>query len=122
MEILYQYDWPGNVRELANVVKRACVLASTPLILPEHLPPHLQTKGGVEETRWEGSLPSWIAMELKRLGGRKDGVLYAHFLGALERPLFQEILRRTGGNQVKAAKLLGINRNTLRKRLKELGL
>ena len=122
LELLYQHDWPGNVRELENVVKRACVLASTPLILSEHLPPHLQAREGLEEAGWEGSLPSWVTLELKRLGGRKDGELYAHFLNAVEGPLFQEVLRRTGGNQVKAAKLLGINRNTLRKRLKELGL
>jgi two-component system nitrogen regulation response regulator GlnG len=51
-----------------------------------------------------------------------DGRLHDHFVASLERPLLELILRRAGGNQVKAADLLGINRNTLRKRIKELGI
>ena len=62
-----------------------------------------------------GALQSWIDAERPA-----DGVLYHAALAAFERPLFEMALRRTGGNQLRAARLLGINRNTLRKRLSEL--
>jgi two-component system nitrogen regulation response regulator GlnG len=51
-----------------------------------------------------------------------DGRLHDHFVACVERPLLEFVLRRAGGNQVKAADLLGINRNTLRKRIRELGI
>ncbi|MDE2620185.1 MAG: nitrogen regulation protein NR(I), partial [Sphingomonadales bacterium] len=59
----------------------------------------------------------WMARE-----NPPAGQLYDHALAAFERPLFSEVLRMTGGNQLRAAQILGINRNTLRKRLSELDL
>jgi two-component system nitrogen regulation response regulator GlnG len=61
-----------------------------------------------------------VRAELRRLRSAKDGALHEHFLSCLERPLLEAVLERTGGNQLKAADLLGINRNTLRKRIREL--
>jgi two-component system nitrogen regulation response regulator GlnG len=124
MEALLAFGWPGNVRELENVVKRASALATTSLILPDHLPDTLRLPAEAQEA---GSRPDtfpteWIRGELARLQGRMDGRLHDHFVASLERPLLELILRRAGGNQVKAADLLGINRNTLRKRIKELGI
>jgi two-component system nitrogen regulation response regulator GlnG len=117
------YGWPGNVRELENVVKRAAALAPTAVILPDHLPDALRRGAPAPERRDGERFPvEWLRGELARLDGAEDGRLRDYFVGCLERPLLTLLLRRTGGNQVKAAELLGINRNTLRKRIKELGI
>ncbi len=52
----------------------------------------------------------------------KDGELYRFILGAIEQPLIEKVLEKTGGNQVQAARILGINRNTLRSKIKRLGI
>jgi two-component system nitrogen regulation response regulator GlnG len=124
MGLLLAYGWPGNVRELENIVKRASALTTTTLILPDHLPDAIRDATGAAEAAAPLiRFPSnWIRAELARLEGTLDGRLHDHFVACLERPLLELVLRRTGGNQVKAAELLGINRNTLRKRIKELGI
>ena len=124
LALLLAHSWPGNVRELENVVKRAAALSPTSLLLPDHLPDALQARAGPAEGA-AGDTPfplDWVQGELGRLAGGKDGQLHEHFVACLERPLIGVVLRRTGGNQVKAAELLGINRNTLRKRIRELGI
>jgi len=125
LELMLAYDWPGNVRELENAVKRACVLAATSLILPEHLPAALarsEESGAGSSSAFERMLHQAIGAELQRLKAERDGQIYPHFLVALERPLLLHVLERTRGNQLRAAELLGINRNTLRKKLRELGI
>jgi len=124
LEAMVAYRWPGNVRELENVVKRAAALTPTLLVLPDQLPDVVR-KGAAsdDETAGPAGFPvDWMRGEIARLKETQDGRLHAHFVACLERPLLTLILRRTGGNQVKAAELLGINRNTLRKRLRELGI
>jgi two-component system nitrogen regulation response regulator GlnG len=122
MESMQTYDWPGNVRELENVVKRSAALSTTPLIMRDQLPDAIRSAAGASRA----ALPSedfpveWLQAEMTRLSGKMDGRLHGHFVARLERPLLELVLRQTGGNQVKAAELLGINRNTLRKRIKEL--
>jgi two-component system, NtrC family, nitrogen regulation response regulator GlnG len=124
MDLMLVYAWPGNVRELENVVKRAAALTTTTLILPDQLPDTVRAAAGsTEAAGLSDSFPvEWLRAELTRLQASMDGRLHEHFAARLERPLLELILRRTGGNQVKAAELLGINRNTLRKRIKELGI
>jgi two-component system nitrogen regulation response regulator GlnG len=125
LELMLAYDWPGNVRELENTVKRACVLAATSLVLPEHLPAALarsEESGTGSSSALERMLHQAIGAELQRLKAERDGQIYPHFLVALERPLLLHVLERTRGNQLRAAELLGINRNTLRKKLRELGI
>jgi two-component system, NtrC family, nitrogen regulation response regulator GlnG len=122
LELLSLYAWPGNVRELENVVKRAAALTPTALILPDQLPDAVR-KGATAEAVTAGPVDfpvEWMRAEMTRLKDTADGRLHAHFVACVERPLLGLILRRTGGNQVKAAEILGINRNTLRKRIKEL--
>ena len=125
IKCLLRYHWPGNVRELENVIKRACLLSRTRLILPEHLPESLLAAtrpAGAEDVATPGGLTREVRAELRRVGDVKEGQLYEHVLALVERPLLQAALERAGGNQLKAAQLLGINRNTLRKRMKELGI
>jgi two-component system nitrogen regulation response regulator GlnG len=124
LALLLGYAWPGNVRELENVVKRAAALSPTSLILPEQLPDALRAAAGPAEDPARGAAfpAEWMRGELGRVAGEMDGRLHGHFVACVERPLITLVLRRTGGNQVKAAELLGINRNTLRKRIRELGI
>lgn len=126
LELMLAYRWPGNVRELENVVKRACVLAPTSLILPEHLPAallHVEEIGAAGgRSSFDRMLSQGITGELSRLKQERDGQIYSYFLATLERPLLLRVMERTGGNQLRAAELLGINRNTLRKKLRELGI
>ena len=124
MELMLAYAWPGNIRELENVVGRACALASTSMILSDHLPDALRTRAGSQEGRVGPDVfpVDWIRNEIARLQGNMDGRLRDHFVECVERPLLELVLRRAGGNQLRAADLLGINRNTLRKRIRELGI
>ena len=117
---LVGYGWPGNVRELENVVQRAMVLARGGVILPEHLP-----IGPVEASPLPGSDVTLEQIVQKKLDECIRGLknheanLYDLVIGLIEKPLLRAVLKETGGNQVKASALLGINRNTLRKKLKE---
>jgi two-component system, NtrC family, nitrogen regulation response regulator GlnG len=122
LALLMQYRWPGNVRELENVIKRAAALAPTPVIFPEQLPDAVRSWS---QTTPDGPEPfpiEWMRRELTRLKEQADGQLHEYFVACIERPLIELVLRRTGGNQLRAADLLGINRNTLRKRIRELNV
>jgi two-component system nitrogen regulation response regulator GlnG len=118
LELLTRQPWRGNVRELKNLVYRAALLAREETIdaagiagLLEHAAP--SAEGGTDDLA--GAIRGWVDAEQPG-----DGELYHAALAAFERPLFELALQRTGGNQLRAARLLGINRNTLRKRLSEL--
>ncbi len=117
-------NWRGNVRELRNVVYRLALMAREERIdvetlvdiIGEEAPPG----GGAQRLVEEGfgpALSAWLASEAP-----PSGTLYHRALAAFEKPLIEHALGRTGGNQLRAAQLLGINRNTLRKRIGELGL
>ena len=123
LDRLSGYGWPGNVRELENVIQHAMVMATGGVILPEHLPIAAGTGAPVVRA---GTLEQLIQEKLEEcvrgLGTRPSANLYELLLSLVERPLFRAVLRETGGNQLRAAALLGINRNTLRKKLRALGL
>jgi len=111
-------QWPGNVRELRNVVFRLALLARDDVIdvtAVEDCLPKQGTQVGEQRDGFETALGQWLVAN-----GRCDGTLYHASLAAFEKPLFEHALRETEGNQLRAAHLLGINRNTLRKRLSEL--
>jgi two-component system nitrogen regulation response regulator GlnG len=123
LERLLGYGWPGNVRELENVIQHAMVMATGGVILPDHLPITAgagapAVRAGTLEQLIEGKLAECV----RGLGTRESANLYGLVLTLVERPLFHAVLRETGGNQLRAAALLGINRNTLRKKLRSLGL
>ena len=106
LETLQAYQWPGNVRELRNVVERAFILhANTDEIRPEHLAPEL--RNGVAYKKAEKAEKLVPAVE--------QGIV----LEDVEKKLILEAMERANGNQSKAARLLGISRDTLRYRLKK---
>jgi len=117
---LTRYDWPGNVRELENAIKRALVLASGDVLQPEDF--EFLRHGG--ETEATGTnLERLVHDEVRAaLDGPETGDLYRTLLERVERPLLETVLQHTDGNQIRAAALLGINRNTLRKKIGDLGV
>ncbi len=122
-ELLKRQNWRGNVRELRNFIYRLALLAREDIIDAETMAPLLEQAnrppiGMPEDT---GTLNTAVARWLD-MARPQAGSVYDEALAAFERPLFAHVLAETGGNQLRAAQLLGINRNTLRKRLGELGI
>ncbi len=123
---LSAHDWPGNVRELENLMRRLAVLARDELIDAPTIRDLLGAPGGGGDAPDPGiadavrHLVERIARE--RPGALDDGTLYDRVIGEVERPLIETMLARHAGNQLRAARALGLNRNTLRKRLDTLGI
>jgi two-component system nitrogen regulation response regulator GlnG len=124
LDRLVGYDWPGNVRELENVVQRAMVMATAGIILPEHLP--IGPVSAAASVSVDAPLEEVIERKLvecvRGLREHASANLYDLMIGLVEKPLLRAVLRETAGNQVRAAQILGINRNTLRKKLLEHGI
>ncbi|MFB0611392.1 sigma-54-dependent transcriptional regulator [Aurantiacibacter poecillastricola] len=119
--LLRKQPWRGNVRELQNLVYRAALLARDDVIDAETLRPLLDAAPEALDSAGAASIEDSVTHWLERTDFA-EGNLYHEALGELERPVFVHALKRTGGNQLKAAELLGINRNTLRKRLSDLAI
>jgi len=124
LDRLVGYEWSGNVRELENVVQRAMVMATAGVILPEHLP--IGPVSAAASVAVDATLEEIIERKLmecvRGLRERSSANLYDLVVGLVEKPLLRAVLRETSGNQVRAAQILGINRNTLRKKLTEHGI
>jgi len=122
-DMLLAHHWAGNVRELENVLKRAMILTTSQVILPEHLPESVRGGTKEEEAQTLRKLVEQKARSLLlRAAGEETGDLYHIIVSEVERLLLQVILEETKGNQLRTAGLLGINRNTLRKKIRELGV
>jgi len=120
-DALVHHAWPGNVRELENTLLRAAVLARGRTLLPDDF-----TLSGSKPVGSGGS-PGLEDAVRRRVWDLLEapgttGALYDTVLAAIERPLIELVLERVGGNQVKAADVLGINRNTLRKKITDLNI
>jgi two-component system nitrogen regulation response regulator GlnG len=124
LDRLVGYDWPGNVRELENVVQRAMVMATAGVVLPEHLP--IGPVSAAASVAVDASLEEIVERKLlecvRGLREHASANLYDLMIALVEKPLLRAVLRETAGNQVRAAQILGINRNTLRKKLLEHGI
>lgn len=122
LDVLRRYAWPGNVRELQSVLKQALLQTAGPVLSKEFLPAsvteaplHLRDE---EESPQETGLEQFIVNRLQ--AGSQE--LYAEALERLERMLVTRVLRHTNGNQLQAAKILGITRGSLRTKIRDLGI
>ena len=126
MKLLERYDWPGNVRELKNAIEHAMILARDTTITPEHLPAHILQNLRGEDPSQGTSLEELIRQRTHRAldaaEGVEEGNAYAEINADVEKIILETTLKRVGGNQVKASKLLGIHRTTLRKKIEDYGL
>ena len=125
LECLKNYSWPGNVRELENYIERATVLAPTPVLTPDLLPAHLRGEAPVRLGRAQRSSIEAMCTELVSLGlsrVQEEGKAHEHVMGLVEKELILQVLRFFQGTQTKAASKLGINRNTLHKKIDDYGL
>ena len=128
LERLKTHAWPGNVRELENLIRRVCALYAEELITARIVERELQEQAPVAIGEDD---PVTLGVLIERhlashFADQPDGVpppgLYDRILEEVERPLIRLTLAATRGNQVRAADILGLNRNTLRKKIVDLGV
>ncbi|MEL7150267.1 MAG: response regulator [Pseudomonadota bacterium] len=130
MELIRAYSWPGNVRQLENVVRRLSLIggeerigrSEVELVLGNQ-PAIEPLTGGSDEDKLSASIMKHLRRYFDLHGGQLPPPgLYQRILREMEMPLIEIALDATGGNQAKCADLLGINRNTLRKKITELDI
>lgn len=136
IDLLNTMDWPGNVRELENLVLRLLVLVDEVVIRPSDIKAVMiqaEHKPQNDEEKLLASNPAMLSFSdaaqfhIDRYFRAHDNDLppaglYNRVMAEVEKPLIEETLRATSGNQLKAADVLGLNRNTLRKKIRELGI
>src|SRR3954454_19675079 len=122
LERLRGYSWPGNVRELESVLKLALLKASGPVLLPAFLPEPLGGAGGTVLPAPRGVEPDEETFVIRQRIGSEVRDLYAETHRQLARLLLPRVMQDTRGNLQQAALLLGIARQTLRLKLRDLGL
>ena len=132
MERLKNYSWPGNVRELENLIRRLAALYSQEVIGLDLIEAELADNQNQEEKPatvaiGDETLSEAVERHLKAIfAASHEGVpeagLYDRVLVEIERPLIALTLIATRGNQIRAAQVLGLNRNTLRKKIRELDI
>lgn len=133
MQILREHLWPGNIRELENLIRRICILYSQETITSTIVKTEIRNSGSYNESIEAASNGGFNNMRsateyfVNRYFEEyvdalpPDGV-YERFLNEFEYPLISNTLALCNGNQIKAAKLLGLNRNTLRKKIQTHGI
>ena len=126
-DLLSAYDWPGNVRELENLIRRLAALSPEPVISAREI--EREMKSGSKTERETGAFEAEVEALLSRhfmarlsISTETDGSVYPDVIEQVERPLLKLALAATNGNKVKAASLLGLNRNTLRSKINSLNL
>ncbi len=130
MALMKGHAWPGNVRELENLVRRLAVLYAEDSIGRDVIEIELRESlvhGEGGRASDDDDLSGFVARHLDQLFEQHDGRLpptglHGRILRDVEKPLIEKVLAASRGNQLKAAALLGVNRNTLRKKIRELGI
>ena len=129
LELLQKHSWPGNVRELENMMRRLAALYSEENISRDVIRAELDEGQDSAESAASisGGLSDAVDTHIRTYFNAHDGVLpaaglYNRILREVELPLIMQTLQVTRGNQVKASEVLGLNRNTLRKKIRELGI
>jgi len=122
LKVLLAHDWPGNVRELENCIERLVVLSAGAPLSPALLSIHGHRR--LRPARSRGQTVEALIQNLVRTGIQTlpEGMLDTGIVGAVERELIEQVLQMCDGVQVAAAKRLGINRNTLHKKLSKFGV
>ena len=122
---LAAYPWPGNVAELKGVARRLVVCVKGSIVQAgdvDSILPSLAERVPLEQMSLEEMVRCKLAAFLRRFEGYPIAGVHEDVLARVERPLLDLVMEHTGGNQVKAAEILGLNRNTLRRKLSEHGL
>ena len=124
---LMAYDWHGNLCELENILKRALVMCTGSVLLPEHFPAlsrNIASPATMAPTSFENRFYALLRERVDDCieSGAITGLLQVEIWSAVARLLFELVLRRTGWNRSKVAEILGINRNTLHSKMEEYGI
>ncbi len=127
LERLKAHSWPGNVRELENLIRRICALYAEEMITARIVEREISEQATSAPEEGPVTLSTLVERHLAGyFADQPEGIppagLYDRVLEDVERPLIQLTLAATRGNQVRAAEVLGLNRNTLRKKIQELGV
>jgi nitrogen regulation protein NR(I) len=124
LDLLRIYHWPGNIRELQSALKQALLQTTGPVLVPEFLP--AMVRGESKSSEASASTSSLALPELDRFikerlrAGSRD--LYTEVLALIDRHLLTQVLRLTGNRLTQTAQILGINRSTLRSKMKALDI
>ena len=127
-QILEKYQWPGNVRELENFIMKLCALYTDENIMNEDLAEEILNLQKLDQQMLDADnqfskiLENYLSRNINKINKEYQGDVYNYFVTELEKVLLLEVLKNKNGNQLKAAELLGLNRNTLRKKITELNI
>ena len=127
-QILEKYQWPGNVRELENFILKLCALYTDEIIMNEDLVKEIKNLQKLDQqmldtdSQFSKILENYLSKNINKINTEYQGDVYNYFVTELEKVLLFEVLKNKNGNQLKAAELLGLNRNTLRKKITELNI